>query len=53
MVPGVMFGATCWYGMLIGGALLLRRGVAQTITKHLNVGAGIALIGFGVVVGLG
>ncbi len=52
MVPGVMFGATCWYAALSSGASVLRRGVARAVTGHLNAGAGIALIGFGVIVGL-
>ncbi len=53
MVPGVMSGAAFWYSLVCSGALLLRRSLASAVTRHLNLGAGVALIGFGLIIGLG
>jgi threonine/homoserine/homoserine lactone efflux protein len=53
MVPGAIVGAAFWYSVVCSGALLLRRGLAGAITQHLNLGAGVAVMGFGVIIGLG
>ena len=52
MVPGAMLGAAGWYAALSGIAALLRHGFARLIIRYLNVGAGAALLGLGVIVGL-
>ena len=53
MVFGVMLGAAGWYTVLTSAAAAVRDGLARSLMRHLNIGAGAALMGFGVMVGLG
>ena len=52
MVVSVMLGATCWYAVLSSGASVFRHAFTKVMIGRLNLGAGAAMIGFGIIVGL-
>ena len=52
IVPGAALGAAAWYGTLSLGAAMLHRKVVRAILPRLNIASGLALISFGLRVGV-